>query len=418
MKVLVIGGGGREHALCWKISQSKRVSKIFCAPGNGGTDEIAENVDIGANEIDKLVDFALKESIDLTVVGPEEPLVKGIVDKFKAKGLRIFGPNGKAAQLEGSKVFSKQFMEKYGIHTAKYKVYDNVDKAIEGLDEFDYPVVIKADGLCFGKGVIICNTKNEGIEALKHIMVDKAFGSQGNTIVLEEYLKGIEASLLCFVSGGKLFPMESAKDYKRIFDGDKGPNTGGVGCFSPNPLMKDKDLQRVIRREILLHIERGLEQEQIDYTGILYIGLMLTNAGPKILEFNCRFGDPETEVLLPRLETDIINIFQKTIDGNLREEDLVWTKKPCITVVATSKGYPGKYETGKEIKGLEDIDEDIILFHNGTKRVGDKLYTDGGRVISVTALGDTLEEAKNKVYDNIRKINFEGIYYREDIGEI
>lgn len=417
MKVLVVGSGGREHALCWKIVQSKRVSKVFCAPGNGGTEDISENIDIDVDEIDKLVNFALKESIDITIVGPEGPLVKGIVDKFKAKGLRIFGANKKAAQLEGSKVFAKKFMEKYNIPTARYRVYRDIDEATQGLEEFDYPVVIKADGLCFGKGVIICNTREEGLAALKHIMVDKAFGSQGNTIIIEEYLVGTEASLLCFVSQGKLFPMESAKDYKRILDGDKGDNTGGVGCFSPNPLI-DEDMKRIIQKGILKNIERGLEYEYLDYSGILFIGLMFTQRGPKVLEFNCRFGDPETEVLLPRLERDIIDIFQKTIDGNLREEDLIWSEKHCVTVVATSKGYPGRYEIGKEIQGLDNMDRDIILFHNGTKRVGNRLYTNGGRVLSLTALGDTLEDARNKVYENINKIKFDGIYYRKDIGEI
>lgn len=417
MKVLVVGGGGREHALCWKIAQSLRVSKVFCAPGNGGTEDVAENVDIDIDEIDKLEDFALKESIDITIVGPEGPLVKGIVDKFKAKGLRVFGANKKAAQLEGSKVFAKRFMEKYNIPTAGYKVYRGIDEATQGLEEFDYPMVIKADGLCFGKGVIICNSREEGLAAIKHIMVDKAFGSQGNTIIMEEYLVGTEASLLCFVSQGKLFPMESAKDYKRILDGDKGDNTGGIGCFSPNPFM-DEDVKEVIQKKILKNIEKGLEYEGLDYCGILFIGLMLTRRGPKVLEFNCRFGDPETEVLLPRLEVDIIDIFQKTIDGNLREEDLVWSEKHCITVVATSKGYPGIYEKGKEIQGLDNIDRDIILFHNGTEKTGDTLYTNGGRVVSVTALGDTLEDAKNKVYENINKIKFDGIYFRKDIGKI
>lgn len=416
MKVLVIGGGGREHALCWKIAQSKRVSKVFCAPGNGGTETIAENIGINANEIDRLVDFALKESIDLTIVGPEDPLVMGIVDRFKAKGLRIFGVNKKAAQLEGSKVFAKKFMEKYSVSTARYKAYTSVDKAIDGLEEFDYPVVIKADGLCLGKGVVICESRSEGIDALKHIMVDKTFGSQGDTIIIEEFLVGTETSLLCFVSDGRIFPMESAKDYKRIFDGDRGANTGGVGCFSPNPLM-DEDLKKTIQGEILSNIEKGLEYEYLDYNGILFIGLMLTEKGPKVLEFNCRFGDPETEVLIPRLETDIIDIFQKTIDGNLRTEDLIWTERPCVTIVATSKGYPGSYEKDKEIKGLDDLDKDIIIFHNGTKRIGNKLYTNGGRVLSVTALGDTLEDARNRSYDNIDRINFQGIYYRKDIAE-
>ncbi|NMA87187.1 MAG: phosphoribosylamine--glycine ligase [Tissierellia bacterium] len=417
MKVLVIGSGGREHALCWKIAQSIRVSKVFCAPGNGGTEEIAENININPDEIDKLLEFAETEAIDLTIVGPENPLANGIVDKFEEKGLRIFGVNKEGAQLESSKKFSKEFMEKYEIPTAKYKTYTNINKAIEGLEKFNYPLVIKADGLALGKGVIICENRKEAIDSLKLMMEDKIFGSAGETIIIEEFLEGVEASLLCFVSQGKLFPMESAKDYKQIYDGDLGPNTGGVGCYSPNPIM-DEEMLKTIEKEILNKIETGFEYAQLDYKGIIFIGLMITKEGPKVLEFNCRFGDPETEVLIPRLEADLVDILQKTIDGNLRKEDLIWTEKTCVTVVATSDGYPLEYEKGKEINGLEDLDKDIILFHNGTKKTGDKIYTNGGRVLSITALGDTLEEARKKVYDNIKKIEFDGIYYRKDIGEI
>ncbi len=417
MKVLVIGSGGREHALCWKIAKSIRVSQVFCAPGNGGTEEIAKNVDINPNEIDKLLDFALKESIDLTIVGPEDPLTKGIVDKFKDKGLRIFGVNKKSAQLEGSKIYSKEFMEKYEIPTAKYRKYGDIDEAIKGLDDFNYPLVIKADGLCLGKGVVICETKEEGIATLKSMMEDKVFGLAGENIIIEEFLEGVEASLLCLVSQGRLIPMESAKDYKQIYEKDEGPNTGGIGCFSPSNLFNE-ELEREIKKKILSRIEIGLENEYLDYNGVLFIGLMLTKDGPKVLEFNVRFGDPETEVLMPRLETDIVDIVQKTIDGNLREEDLVWTDKKCVTVVATSKGYPGEYEKGKEIRGLKDIEQDIIIFHNGTKAKDGKIYTNGGRVISITTLGDSLEEARDRIYKNISKIHFDGMYFRGDIGKI
>ncbi|NMA86360.1 MAG: phosphoribosylamine--glycine ligase [Tissierellia bacterium] len=417
MKILIIGSGGREHALCWKIAQSIRVSKIYCAPGNGGTSEIAENINIGADEIDKLLEFAKNNAIDLTIVGPENPLANGIVDKFEEKGLRIFGVNKKAAQLESSKKFSKELMEKYEIPTAKYRSFNDGNKAIEGLKEFNYPLVIKADGLALGKGVIICENEKEALDSIKLIMKDKAFGAAGDTIIIEEFLEGTETSLLCFVSEGRLFPLESAKDYKQIYDGDLGPNTGGVGCYSPNPIM-DSEMLKTIERDILNKIETGLEYEYIDYKGIIFIGLMITREGPKVLEFNCRFGDPETEVLIPRLETDLVDIFQKTLDGNLREEDLIWTEKPCITVVLTSEGYPLEYEKGKEIQGLENLDEDIILFHNGTKKVEDKIYTNGGRVLSITVLGDTLDEARKKVYENIEKINFQGMYYRKDIGKI
>ncbi len=417
MKVLVIGSGGREHTLCWKIAKSVRVSKVFCAPGNGGIAGIAENVDISPNEIDKLLDFAIKESIDLTVVGPEDPLANGIVDKFEEKGLRIFGVNKEAAQLESSKKYAKEFMEKYKIPTAKYRAYTDLDKAIQGLDEFNYPLVIKADGLALGKGVIICENKDMAVDTLKLMLEEKTFGSAGDTIIIEEFLEGVEASLLCFVSEGKLFPMESAKDYKQIFDGDKGPNTGGVGCYSPNPLLGE-ELNKVIQKEILNKIETGFEYEALEYKGILFIGLIITKEGPKVLEFNCRFGDPETEVVLPRLETDLIDILQKSLDGNLRTEDLIWTEKPSMAVVLTSGGYPGKYEKGKEIMGLENLDEDIILFHNGTKKVDNKIYTNGGRVLSVTALGDTFEDARQKIYANIDKIKFDGMYYRKDIGNL
>lgn len=417
MKILIIGSGGREHALCWKIVKSIRVSKVYCAPGNGGTQEIAENIDINPHEIDKLLDFALKESIELTIVGPEGPLANGIVDKFKEKGLRVFGVNKKSAQLEGSKIYSKEFMEEYEIPTAKYRKYDDIDDAIKGLESFNYPLVIKADGLCLGKGVVICETKEEGIQALKSMMEERVFGTAGESIIIEEFLEGIEASLLCLVSQGRLIPMESAKDYKQIYENDEGPNTGGIGCFSPSNIF-DIELEREIKKEILSKIEVGLEYKYLEYNGVLFIGLMMTKDGPKVLEFNVRFGDPETEVLIPRLETDIVDVLQKTIDGNLRKEDLIWTDEKCVTVVATSKGYPGEYEKGKEIKGLEDIDEDIMIFHNGTIVKDGKTYTNGGRVISVTALGDSLEEARNKIYKNLDKIYFDGMYVRKDIGRV
>lgn len=417
MKVLVIGSGGREHALCHKLSESKRVSKIYCAPGNGGTLQVAENVNINPKDIDLLLDFAINKDIDLTVVGPEDPLVNGIVDRFNEKGLKIFGPNKKGAILEGSKIISKEFMEKYNIPTGKYKVFKEAKAAISFLDSLNYPIVIKADGLCAGKGVIICKTKEEGIKAIEDIMVDKKFGLSGEEILIEEFLEGTETSLLCFVSNENIIPMESARDYKKIFEGDKGPNTGGVGCFSPNPVMTDK-LKEEIEKSILKNIKIGFKNEDIDFRGILFIGLMLTSDGPKVLEFNVRFGDPETEVVLPRLENDIVDIFEKTMDGSLKEEDLKWTDKKCVTVVLTSKGYPVEYEKGKEITGTEELDKDIILFHNGTKMEDGKLLTNGGRVLSVTALGDTLQEAREKVYKNIDKIKFDGLCYRKDIGII
>lgn len=416
MKVLVVGGGGREHALCWKLAQSNKVYKIYCAPGNGGIGEVAENVNIAANDIEALLDFALKEGIDLTIVGPEEPLVLGIVDRFQEKGLKIFGANKKAAQLEGSKSFSKSFMEKYYVPTARYRSYDDYNLAVKDLDDFKYPLVVKADGLCLGKGVVICQTKEEAEAVLKEFLVDKIFGSQGCRVVIEEYLDGIEASLLCFVSQGKLIPMESAKDYKKIYEGDEGPNTGGVGCYSPSPLFTP-DLKEKIDRKVIKNIIQGMEEEGLFYSGILFIGLMIVNNEPYVLEFNVRFGDPETEVLMPRLESDLVDLIEKSLDGSIEFEDLKWKDEACLTVVATSEGYPAKYQKGFKITGLDQLDNDIVVFHNGTKYEDDNLVTAGGRVISVTSLGSSLEEAREKIYKNIQKIDFKGIYYRKDIGK-
>ena len=416
MKVLVIGSGGREHALCWKIAQSEQVQKIYCAPGNGGTRTVAENVDIKANEMDRLLDFALLNSIDLTIVGPEEPLVLGIVDKFEENGLRVFGPNKSCARLEGSKEFSKIFMEKYNIPTAKYRSYTDYKEAIKGLEGFTYPLVIKADGLCLGKGVIICNSEVEAKDSLKEILQDKVFGDEGKKVVIEEFLDGVEASLLCFVTDGEIIPMESAKDYKKIYDNDQGPNTGGVGCYSPSPLFTD-EINKKIEKSVLKNISEGLMKEGLNFKGILFIGFMIVNGEPKVLEFNVRFGDPETEVLLPRLDSDIVKIFQKTIDGSLSHSDLIWNEKSCVCVVMTSDGYPNSYEKGKEINIDEDLDEEIIIFHNGTIFTN-KLLTNGGRVLSITALGENIQNARERLYKNMNMINFQGASYRLDIGSV
>lgn len=414
MKILVIGSGGREHALCFKIAQSQDVEKIYCAPGNGGTESIAENIDIDVDDIESLLKFAKDKEIDLTVVGPELPLVMGIADRFEEEGLNIFGVSKSAARLEGSKDFSKKFMEKYNILTARYKDFDDLDQALAAISDFSYPLVIKADGLCAGKGVIICEDEDQAKETLKSILGDKCFGDEGSKVVVEEFLDGLETSLLCFVSGGKIIPMESAKDYKKIYEDDKGPNTGGVGCYSPSTIFNDK-LIKTIEKDILANIETGLAKENMDFRGILFIGFMIVGDQAKVLEFNVRFGDPETEVLMPRLESDIVEIFQKTIDGTLKPEDLKWKKEHSLTVVATSEGYPGQYQKGFEIKGIEKLDNEIILFHNGTKKLEDKLLTNGGRVLSFTALGQTLEEAREKVYSNIDKVSFKGMNYRKDI---
>ncbi len=417
MKLLVIGSGGREHGLCWKFAGSGRVDKIYCAPGNGGTGQVAENIDIQANDIDALLEFALDKKIDVTIVGPEDPLVLGIVDRFEDQGLKIFGANKKAAQLEGSKDFSKKFMVKYGVATAKYRTYDDYGQAVKDLSEFTYPLVIKADGLCLGKGVVICQSQDEAINSLDEILNQRIFGDEGCSVVIEEFLDGIEASLLCFVSNGKVLPMESAKDYKRIYDGDKGPNTGGVGCYSPSPLFT-RELNEKIQKSVLDKIEHGLKEEDLLYNGILFIGFMIVEGQPLVLEFNVRFGDPETEVLMPRLESDLLDLIEKSIDGSIEESDLVWKDEVCLTVVTTSEGYPGAYIKGHKITGLDGLDEDIIVFHNGTEYMDNDLVTNGGRVMSITALGNTMEVARKKIYKNIGKINFQGINYRKDIGKI
>lgn len=415
MKVLIIGSGAREHAIVWKIAQSKRVSKIYCAPGNAGIQQVAECINIKDDDIETLVSFALKEKIELTVVGPEVPLVHGIVDKFLENGLKVFGPCKKAAMLEGSKRYSKEFMDKYDIPTAKFRSFTSTKQALEGLSEFNYPLVIKADGLAAGKGVVICQNEQEAKDTINSMLENKKFGESGNEIVIEEFLYGTEASLLCFVNGNKIIPMESARDYKRVFDGDNGLNTGGMGCFSPNTIFTE-ELEKRIKADILDKVIYGFDGESIDFRGVLFIGLMITVNGPKVIEFNVRMGDPETEVVLPRLESDIVDIFEKTIDGTLESSDLKWLDKKCVCVVAASGGYPESYEKNKVITGLENVDKDVMVFHAGTKRIEDKVLTNGGRVLTVTALADTIDEAKRKAYRNIGKISFDGMHYRKDIA--
>ena len=414
MKVLVIGGGAREHALVWKLSQSPKVTKIFAAPGNGGIAQLAQCVPVPETDLDGLLTFALREKIDLTVVGPEVPLVAGVVDRFKANGLQIFGPDQKGARLEGSKKYAKEFMLKYQIPTAQYAAYDNLNEACAGLEQFAFPLVIKADGLAAGKGVVICHRKEEATAAIKSMIEDGKFGAAGKEIIIEEFLEGVEASLLCLVTADKIIPLESAGDYKRLLDHDQGPNTGGMGCVSPNKTLTPS-LMAVIEREILKPSLKGIQAEMMDYKGILFIGLMITAQGPKVLEFNVRFGDPETEVLLPRLETDLVDLFLKTIQGTITREDLVWSQKTCLGVVLATAGYPESSGSGQAITGLDEVDAEIMLFHAGTKRE-DQLVTNGGRVLAVVALGDPLDQARTKVYSNIKKIHFDGMQYRTDIG--
>lgn len=414
MNILVIGSGGREHALVWKISQSSRVEKIYCAPGNPGIGQLAQCVNISVEDLDGLVSFAVENAVDLTVVGPEVPLVLGICDKFEEKGLKVIGPNKICSQFEGSKAFTKKFLEKYDISTAAYREYTDLDSALKGLDEFDLPVVVKADGLAAGKGVIIAETKDIARQTLKEMMGDLSFGEAGTKVVLEEFLSGTEASILCFVDGKNIVPMESAQDYKRIGDNDQGNNTGGMGTYSPNRLF-DSHLNEIVKREVLDPIIKGFKDEGLDYKGILFIGLMIEENKPKVLEFNVRFGDPETQSVLVRLETDIVDIFESMIKGTLSTQEIKWSNKSAVTIVLASGGYPDRYEKGKVITGLEQI-ENSIVFHAGTKEKEGKIITDGGRVLGVTSIGDTTEEARDKAYEDVKKISFEGMQYRRDIA--
>lgn len=413
MKVLVIGNGGREDAICKKISESKKCTELYCSKGNAGTLRYAKNIDLKSNE--EIFEFSNTNNIDLVVVGPEAPLCDGIVDLFNNSNIKVFGADKKSARLEGSKDFAKEFMKKYEVPTAKYETIRTIDEGLKAIERFSYPIVVKADGLCAGKGVRICNTKNEVLNYFKELFEEKVFGDEGTTVVIEEFLKGKEASLLCFVSKGNLIPMESARDYKRIFDNDEGENTGGVGCYSPSELFTDELKLKVDKT--LKKISYGLKNEKLEYSGILFIGFMIDDEA-KVLEFNVRFGDPETEVVLPRMETDLLLAIEKSIDGTLNKEDLKWKKEKCLTVILTSKGYPKAYEKGKIITGIDLVDKDIYVYHNNTRLEGDNILTDGGRVLSVTSLGSSYDDIRNKVYKNIELISFETKQYRKDIGKI
>ncbi len=416
MKVLVIGSGGREHTLVWKISQSPRVEKIYCAPGNAGIGNMAELVNIKAEDIELLLAFALEKAIDLTVVGPEVPLVEGIVDRFMEEGLKIFGPNKACAELEGSKAFAKEFMIRHGIPTAMYKEYTDADEAINDIGIYGFPMVIKADGLAAGKGVIIAQDGNEAHEALSMIMKDKKFGDAGEKVVIEEFLDGIETSILCFVDGDTIVPMVSAQDYKKAFDGDKGPNTGGMGTYSPSAIY-DEDIKEKSHNEILIPFIEGLKADGLDFKGIIFIGLMIKDGKLKVLEFNTRFGDPETQVVISRLETDLIEIIESIIEGNLENQEIKWSDKKAVCVVLASEGYPERYEKGMVIEGLDKIEKSVV-FHAGTKLQDGKVVTNGGRVLGVVVTADTIDIARDIVYKDIEKINFKGKQYRKDIGKI
>ena len=395
MKVLIVGSGGREHAIAWKVAQSKRVEKIYCAPGNAGIEEYAECVDIGAMEFDKLTRFAEEKKIDLTVVGMDDPLVGGIVNAFEEKGLRVFGPRQLAAMIEGSKAFSKDLMKKYHIPTAAYENFDNPQKALEYLETAKMPIVLKADGLALGKGVLICNTLEEAREGVKTIMEDKQFGSAGNRMVIEEFMTGREVSVLCFCDGTHVAPMTSAQDHKRAKDGDQGLNTGGMGTFSPSPFYTP-EIAAFCEEKIYKPTMAAMKAEGRDFVGILFVGLMLTEDGPKVLEYNARFGDPEAQVVLPRMKTDIVDVFEACIDGRLDEIQLEFEDNAAVCVVLASDGYPVKYDKGFVIDGLDTFKEHegYYCFHAGTKRTDAGIVTNGGRVLGVTAKGTDLKEAR------------------------
>jgi phosphoribosylamine--glycine ligase len=419
MKVLVVGGGGREHAICWKISKSSKVSKIYCAPGNAGIAEVAECVNIKAMEFDKLAAFAKDNQIDLTVVGMDDPLVGGIVDVFEAEGLRVFGPRKNAAILEGSKAFSKDLMKKYHIPTAAYETFTSPEEAKKYLETSKYPIVLKADGLALGKGVLICETKEDAMAGVNELMLDKKFGSAGNTIVVEEFMTGREVSVLSFVDGNTIKIMSSAQDHKRAKDGDQGLNTGGMGNFSPSPFYTD-EVDAFCKKYVYQATVDAMKAEGRPFKGVIFFGLMLTPEGPKVLEYNARFGDPEAQVVLPRMKNDIIDVFEACIDGTLDQIDLQFEDNACVCVVLASDGYPLAYEKGFEITGIENFkDKDgYYLFHAGSKfDENGKIVTNGGRVLGVTATGKTLKEARANAYEATEWVNFDNKYMRHDIGK-
>ena len=419
MKVLVVGGGGREHAICWKISKSSKVSKIYCAPGNAGIAEVAECVNIKAMEIDKLAAFAKDNQIDLTVVGMDDPLVGGIVDVFEAEGLRVFGPRKNAAILEGSKAFSKDLMKKYHIPTAAYETFTSPEEAKKYLETSKYPIVLKADGLALGKGVLICETKEDAMAGVNELMLDKKFGSAGNTIVVEEFMTGREVSVLSFVDGNTIKIMSSAQDHKRAKDGDQGLNTGGMGNFSPSPFYT-KEVDEFCKKYIYQATVGAMAAEGRPFTGVIFFGLMLTADGPRVLEYNARFGDPEAQVVLPRMKNDIIDVMEACVDGKLDAIDLQFEDNAAVCVVLASDGYPVAYEKGFEITGLEKFEgkEDYFCFHAGTKfNEAGKIVTNGGRVLGITATGADLKEARKKAYEATEWVNFANKYMRHDIGK-
>ena len=417
MKILVIGNGGREHALAWKLRQSPHADRIFCAPGNAGTSQIAENVPVPASDLHGLVGFAKQNRVDLTVVGPDDPLAAGIIDLFAAEKLRAFGPDKSAARIESSKIFAKEVMRAHKIPTAEARTFSNSNEALRYCEQVKFPVVIKADGLALGKGVIIARDSATAKATIDEMMNQHRFGDAGRRIVIEEFLQGTECSMHALVDRKHYVLLESARDHKRAWDGDQGPNTGGMGAFSPANNWNSK-LQSLFDSEIMEPLLHGLLQEDVSFRGLLYPGLIITRDGPRVLEFNCRFGDPETQALLPRMKSDLLPLLEATIDGTLERCAIEWDARTAVTVVLASAGYPGKYETGKSISGLDEAAklDDVQIFHAGTKRDGSEVKTAGGRVLAVTALGLTLEAARARAYQAVSRIDFENRHYRRDIA--
>lgn len=413
----MIGSGGREHALIWKLSQSSEVDKIYCAPGSAGIAEFAELVPIAPHQIDKLADFAAKQKIDLTVVGPELPLTLGISDLFESRGLKIFGPNRDAAQLEGSKAFAKKIMTENGIPTAAAGIFNDAQSARRYLDQYPAPYVVKADGLAAGKGVLICANREEAQSAIDEIVVKKAFGQAGEKVVVEEFLEGEEASFMVLTDGDYVLPLPSSQDHKRVFDNDQGPNTGGMGAYSPAPVITQAIEDRVLR-EVVSPLMAGLKRQGIVYRGVIYVGLMITKTGPKVLEFNARFGDPECQVIMMRLKSDLVPLLQATVNGTLRTVRPEWYPDPAVCVVLSARGYPGTYQTGTEIRGLEKLKDwpKGFVFHAGTSKQSGGWQTSGGRVLGVTARGRNIAEAVQEVYRGVNAISWDGMHYRRDIA--
>jgi len=411
----VVGNGGREHAIAWKLSQSPLIKALYCAKGNAGTSRIARNIPIEPTDIKTLADFAQREGIDFTVVGPEAPLCAGLVDEFERRGLKVFGPSQRASMLEGSKVFAKEFMQRHGIPTAEFHVFEDPQKARNFVKDFGVPVVVKADGLASGKGVVVCKSQEEAMQAIERLMVRKSLGEAGSRVVIEEYLEGEEASYIVLLNGDRYLPLPTSQDHKRLLDGDMGPNTGGMGAYSPNPFV-DEDTEKAIREQIVERVIEGLKREGIYYRGFLYVGLMLTHRGPKVLEFNVRLGDPEAQPLLMRLRGDFLQTLLDFYEG--KDISLDIDPRHTLCVVLASKGYPEKPEDGKEILGLEEVEklEDIVLFHAGTEERNGKIYTRGGRVLNVCAWGRDLQEARERAYKAVENIKFDGMHYRRDIG--